>query len=351
MQGTTENSGAQAASYVALYADDEPKVDISKAVREHLAQFLRISYDDKEVLLEGDQRKVYGDGVGHLWFMKDGFVADFVAAGHGHISEAEVNAALHVAGVGRSVLRIDRKTYRTWKTTDTAFPHPDGHERRTRAGVPMVTPGGLPTATRQSPLGTLTAQASEDWEIDSTEHDKRTGTVITVYVNVRTQETRIVTRDMTGAEIPGLATLPGVYFANPKHSAKRQAWDCINHEAGWLPAYYYDRFCEARDAGLSLERMWLVLEDLLEKIERRATYAEHADLWDYRCHDAAEFMAGPRWQDQEPQFSNAAQLTGRGAVAQLEHQHHDLAYIKAALARGDPTYATPAEVKALETKQ
>lgn len=345
MHRTKATNGTQVATFVDLCSDNEPRVEINNAVREHLAQFLRISYDDKEVMLEGDQRKVYGDGVGHLWFMKDGFVADFVAAGHGHISEAEVNAALHMAGVGRSVLRIGKKTYRTWKTTDTAFPHADGHERRTRAGVPMVTPGGLPTATKQSPLGTLTAQATEDWEIENVDHDKRTGTTSTLYVNVRTQETRVVATDATGKEIPGLPTLPGVYIANPKHSAKRQAWDCINHEAGWLPAYYYDRWCAARDAGLSLEQLWLVLEDLIEKMERRATYAEHADLWDMKCHDAAEFMAGPRWHDREPEFSTAQQLTGRGPVAQLEHQHHDLAYIKAALARGDPMYASPKELE------
>ena len=305
-------------------------------------------------MLEGEQRKVYGDGVGHLWLNKDGFMADY-AAGHAHISEKEINAALHAAGVGRSVLRIKGKTYRCWKTTDTAFPHPDGHERRNRAGVPMPVPGGLPTATMQSPFGSLTAQVNEDWEIDKWEDRDSTGSVTTIYVNVRTGETRHVLEGNERGNFFCDAAPIGSHFVNPKHSAKRQAWDCINHESQWLPCYYKEKFDAARDAGLSLTQLWLVLEDLVAKIERRATYAHEVEFdvpGFYACADAAEFMAGPRWDDMEPEFSSARELTGRHPVnelkigqrqarSQLEPGNHTVAEIRAAMARGDPMYVSP----------
>ena len=173
---------------------------------------------------------------------------------------------------------------------------------------------------------------------------------MTTYVNVRTEETRIVVTNNEGRVFPNSDPPPvGAHFPNPKHSAKRQAWDCLNHEAQWLPYYYLKVFQKARDAGLSLERLWLVLEDLVEKIERRATYADGADLLDYKCLDAAEFMAGPRWNDEEPDFSTARQLTGRHASPQLERgAYHTLAEIRAAVARGDPMYVAPALPPPLE---
>ena len=346
MQNTEGSADAQAASYVALYAEGKStSSDQNTSVREHMASFLRVSYDDKEVMLEGDQRKVYGDGVGHLWFMKDGFIASYVEAGYGHITEREINKALHELGIGRAVLRIKNKTYRIWKTTDTSFPHLDGHERRNVAGERMLAPGGLPTVGRQTPLGTLTAQVNEDWEVEA--WDKKVdGAETTTYVNVRTGETREVTK--AGLAL-GIGSKPpvGGFFMNPKHSAKRQAWDCINHEAEWLPASFFDKFQKARDAGLSLEHLWLVLEDLVEKIERIATYNEPdmaRDGWamSMQILDAKEFLAKPRWGDQEPEFSSAKQLTGRHPVPQLEPgPRHSLAEIKEALARGNPMYASP----------
>ena len=315
-------------------------------LKEILPEFLRVSYDDRAKLLEGDHTKIYSDGERDY----------FLLVGLQNILGLDIpvralRAALYEHGLTESALRIQGKTTRVWCAAVGAFPHPDGRKHISSKTAVAV--------REKSPYSDLTKLASDDWRCIA-RNKREEGQLWDTYKNVRTGEIiSVLSNGSDAIDVFGVLPVlpPGLYIEDPRHDAKHREWSRLNHEAKWLPQTWYAKWKIMRDRGDGLDELWHALDAFAAEVAELEAI-ETTDAWwaaatqdeidlvlaataEVSEHGIRRFEAGLRFE-----VVDEAALEAPEEVPALEAPEEvpatapggALASLRAAVDAGDPAY-------------